>query len=139
MRQVVDASVVACWFFEEELTPAAETLLSGDDELLAPDLIHLEMTRLLALRMARGELDERTADRILTELRAVPFELVPARDLAAAALALASRTAIRVTDAFYLALALRAACPLVTADRILYDQLRVSPLAVHVRWVGALP
>jgi predicted nucleic acid-binding protein len=138
MRHVVDASVVAGWYFEEELTPSCERLLVGAGELLAPDLLHFEIARLLHSRVASGALDETSAERILAELRLVPFELTPAPELAAAALALARRATLSVADGFYVALALQAACPLVTGDRVLYDRLRASTLASHVIWVGDL-
>jgi predicted nucleic acid-binding protein len=138
MRHVVDASVVASWYFEEPLTAKAETLLEGPGELLAPDLLHLEIARLLFDRVARVEIGEATADRILAELRVVPFALTPALDLAPAALSLALRTNLPVTEGFYLALAIHAGCPFVTADRHLYDLLSSGPLAQHAVWVGDL-
>jgi|SRR5580693_1538673 predicted nucleic acid-binding protein len=139
MRYVVDASVVACWYFDEPLTAGAEALLEQPGDLLAPDLLHLEIARLLFERVARVEIGESTADRILAELRLVPFELTPALDLAPAALSLALRTHLPVTDGFYLALAIQAGCPFVTADRPLYDLLTSGPLAQHALWVGDVP
>ena len=40
--------------------------------------------------------------------------------------------------AIYAALAVKSGCPLVTADRKLYDILRGSNLADHVLWIGEL-
>ena len=40
---VIDASVVAAAFFQEEHAGAARTLLAGKHQLHAPDLIHAEV------------------------------------------------------------------------------------------------
>jgi predicted nucleic acid-binding protein len=138
MRYVVDASVIACWYFADELTAAAETLLARPDELLVPDLAAREIAELLAAHLRRGALTEAAADTILAELRRLPVEWIPTRELAPAALALAQHSELTVSDAFYVALAVQAGCRLVTADRVLFDQLHSSPLATHVVWVGGL-
>jgi predicted nucleic acid-binding protein len=138
MRHVVDASVVASWYFDEPLSAKAELLLEGPGELLAPDLLHLEIARLLFERVARAEIGEAAADRVLAELRLVPFQLTPALDLAPAALSLSLRANLPVTDGFYLALAIQAGCPFVTADRHLYELLTSGPLAQHALWAGDL-
>lgn len=135
-RCVVDASVAAKWYFPEDLTERADAVLEKAGEILAPDLLVLEVAQLAWKRARRGEIGEASADRIVAELRKVPFDLKPAADLISAALPLALNHGFTLTDAFYIALAVQADCPLVTADRRLYDALRAGPLTGHASWLG---
>ena len=137
-RCVIDAGVAAQWYFPERLTAHAESLLAGSCELLAPDLLYLEMAGLLARRVRLGEIDESGARAVLAELRQVPFEWTPLSALVPAALALALEADLPLTDGVYLTLAMQADCPLVTADRKLYDAVRAGRLARHVVWLGDL-
>jgi predicted nucleic acid-binding protein len=136
-RDVVDASVAAEWYFPEKHTEIAESLLEiAKIELVAPDLLPVEITALLHERVRRGEIDPGTAERILEALGKAPVDLKPAAGLAKQALTLMLREGLGLHDAFYLALAMQAGCPLVTADPRLPDLLRGGPLAQHVVWIG---
>jgi predicted nucleic acid-binding protein len=138
-RYVVDASVAAQWYFPEEHTEVAESLLEiAKIELVAPDLLHVEMAALVRERVRRGEIEPGTAERILEALRKAPVDLTSSSDLAQHALALMLREGIGLFDSFYLTLALQAGCPVVTADLRFLDLLRDGPLARHLLWIGDL-
>jgi predicted nucleic acid-binding protein len=138
-RYVVDASVAAQWYFPEEHSETAESLLEiAKIELLAPDLLQVEITALLCERVRRGEIDPSIAERILEALCKAPVEVKPASGLAQHALTLVLREGLGLHDAFYLALAMQAGCPLVTADPRLIELLRHGPLARHVVWIDDL-
>ena len=135
-RYVVDASVVAKWYFQEEHSDRADALLEQSNEILAPDILLVEVAALAWQRARRGEINEATADRIVAELRKVPLDLRPTAELVSAALPLALQKGITLFDGFYIALAVQSGCPLITADRHLYDALRTDPLAEHALWIG---
>jgi predicted nucleic acid-binding protein len=135
-RYVVDASVAARWYFPEPLAERADALLEQRSEILAPDILLVEIAQLAWKRARRGEISEPMADRIMAELRKVPFELKPTAELVTAALPLALHRGFTLTDAFYIALAVQSGCPLVTADPQLYDALRAGPLTGHALWLG---
>ena len=138
-RYVVDASVAALWYFPEDHTEVAESLLEiAKIELVAPDLLHVEMAFLVRERVRREEIDPATAERILEALRKAPIDLRSTSDLAQQALSLSLREGIGLHDAFYLTLAMQAGCPVVTADARLLDLLRSGPFAQHVLWIGDL-
>jgi predicted nucleic acid-binding protein len=137
-RYVVDASVAARWYFPEPLAGNADALLEQRSEILAPDILPVELAQLVWKRARQGEIDETMAHRIVSELRRVPLELKPTSDLVSAALPLALHHAVTLVDAFYIALAVQAGCRFVTADRWLYDALRSGPLAEHALWLGDL-
>jgi predicted nucleic acid-binding protein len=135
-RYVVDASVAAKWYFQEPLSERADALLEQRSEILAPDILLVEVAQLAWKRTRRGEIGEAGADRIMAELRKVPFDLKPTAELVSAALPLALHRGFTLTDAFYIALAVQAGCPVITADRRLHDALRAGPLAEHALWLG---
>jgi predicted nucleic acid-binding protein len=135
-RYVVDAGVAAKWYFPEPLSERADALLERGDEILAPDVLIVEVAQLAWQRAERGEISEAHADRIVAELRKVPFEFKPTAELVTAALPIALHRGFTLTEAFYIALAVQSGCPLVTADRRLYDALRAGPLAEHALWLG---
>ena len=135
-RYVVDASVAAKWYFQEEHSDRADALLGQSNELLAPGLLAVEIATLVWKRARRGEISEILADRIAAALRQVPLEIRPTAELVTAALPLALHRGITLPDAFYVALAVKSGCPLVTADRKLYDVLRGGPLTDHALWIG---
>lgn len=137
-RYVVDASVAAKWYFHEEHSERADALLERDDELLAPGLLVVEIATLVWKRARRGEITEVVADRIVAALRQAPLEIQPTAELVTAALPLALHGGLTLYDAFYTALAVQSGCPLVTADRKLYDVLRRGHLADHALWIGDL-
>jgi predicted nucleic acid-binding protein len=137
-RCVIDATVAAQWYFPERLTAHADALLAGSCDLLAPDLLYLEIAGLLARRVRLGEIDEHGARAVLAELRQVPFEWTPVSALVPAALTLALEADLTLSDGVYLTLAMQADCPLVTADRQLYDGARAGRLARHLVWLGDL-
>lgn len=137
-RYVVDASVAAKWYFQEEHSDRADLLLERDGEILAPGLLVVEIATLVWKRARRGEITETVADRIVAALRQVPLEIRPTAELVPAALPLALHGRLTLHDAFYAALAVKSGCPLVTADRKLYDLLRGGTLADHALWIGDL-
>jgi predicted nucleic acid-binding protein len=137
-RYVVDAGVAAKWYFPEPLSERADLLLERQTELLAPDILLVEIAQLAWKRARRGEIGETVADRIVAELRQVPFALKPTAELVTAALPFALHRGFTLTDAFYIALAVQSGCPVVTADRRLCDALRAGDLAAHVLWLGDL-
>jgi predicted nucleic acid-binding protein len=137
-RCVIDAGVAAQWYFPERLTAHADGLLAGSCELLAPDLLYLEIAGLLARRVRLGEIDEQGARAVLAELRQVPFEWTPVSALVPAALGLALSADLPLARSVYVALAMQADCSLVTADRKLYETARAGRLARHLVWLGDL-
>ena len=137
-RYVVDASVAAKWYFQEEHSERADALLEQDGELLAPGLLVVEIAALAWKRARRGEISEAAADRIVAALRQAPLEIRPTAELVTAALPLALQGELTLYDAFYVALAVKSDCPLVTADPKLYEVLRGGHLADHALWIGTL-
>lgn len=114
---VVDASVALKWLVDEEGSDAATALLDGP-ALLAPELINVEIANAL-WRMARvGRITPSdAADALALFLRLPLRRRVADRDLAGEALRLARLLDHPVYDCLYLAQAMDAGAPVVTADR----------------------
>ena len=121
MRTVVDASVVAKWYFPESGQPSAEALLQESiamrQELIAPDLLESEFANILWKKVRREECSDRTAFEILTLWETDRPSLVSSRLLVGRALDLALRFDHPVYDCLYVATAIEYESPLATADR----------------------
>ncbi|MGB7543912.1 MAG: type II toxin-antitoxin system VapC family toxin [Burkholderiales bacterium] len=129
---VVDASVVAKWFFPEPDTPHAVALLRPGTTLHAPDLLFSEIGNVLWKRLRRRELDRRRADAIVEELVSAPLMIVPVSSFMPAALRIANAFGRTFYDSAYVALAVEQKCRLVTADAKLLNALRNTELSRHI-------
>ena len=139
-RYVVDASVAAKWYFDEDHSVKAASLLADETyELLAPDFIHVEVAAVAWKRVVRGEIEPDAARDIRRELSVVPLELIAATDLLSEALDVALATRRTVYDSIYLAFAIQSGAPLLTGDRKLFEAIRAGDRAAHVAWIGDLP
>ena len=121
MRIVVDGSVAAKWYFPERGHEAASGILSGgitgEHELLAPDLIVPEFVNVLWKHVRRRECSRTAAEEILALWEVDRPSLVASSDLAPQAFRLAAALDHSIYDCLYLALALAIEARLVTADR----------------------
>ena len=117
MPFVLDASIPACWVFQDEEDPRADTAFSRmkSDEAVVPSLWWFEIRNILVVNERRKritELDTGVFLRDLARLR-IRIDREPAEDVV---LRLARTHRLSVYDASYLELALREAIPLATLD-----------------------
>lgn len=139
IRYVVDASVAIKWFVPEIHTSAALRLLNDEARLLAPDLLLPEFGNILWKRVRRGELAEKAARAVLQAFTAVPLRIHPSTLLLEGAFDIAQATGSTVYDSLYVALAAIEGCPLVTADRKLFDAQQRGPFGQSLLRVEDLP
>jgi len=135
---VVDASIVAKWFFPEEYSSESRRLLSRRRTLAAPDLIWSEVGDIAWKRVRRSELTAEEAAQLVADLIQMPLDVVPTQGLLAPALEVALATDRTAYDCMYLALAIHRKCRLVTADERFVNALASTPFAKHVRHVTRL-
>ncbi len=133
---VLDASVVAAAFFQEDHADRARRLLVGEHELHAPDLIYAELANVIWKRHNRGEIDPDEASRLLADFRSLPLRITPCGDLVEAAMELALRTGRSAYDCLYLALAVKTRSAMISADKRMVNALSGTPLAKHIAWIG---
>jgi predicted nucleic acid-binding protein len=114
-RYVVDASVVVK-LLVAEAGAAEASALYRDATLIAPDLLLPECANIIWKKQRRGELLTEEAHLAGEFLALTHIELHPATGLVAAATRLAVALDHPAYDCFYLALADREDCALVTAD-----------------------
>jgi predicted nucleic acid-binding protein len=128
---VVDASVAVQWVLDEPGTKRALALRRVDD-LIAPSLIAAEIANALWKAVRRGEVEGADALASMNTIL-IPFaELIPNEDLRLRALAIAIELDHPIYDCFYLALAERERCAMVTADKRLLAAVKKFK-AVEVR------
>lgn len=140
MSWVVDASVAAKWFFEEELTENARALIQAGEDLVAPDLLLLEVANVGWKRVLRETIPPEQAAALAEALPRILSLLVPSADILGRATELALSLRHPIYDCTYLAVAELRKAPLVTADRRLLEAASTSAWkgeAVHLSEIEA--
>jgi predicted nucleic acid-binding protein len=126
---VLDASVAVKAYFEEAGSDEATALLIGQERLLAPELIRIEVAAALCRRVRKGELAADEAKvrcgHWLARLKEGLFTLTSDQELLPDAIELASEIKLPLQDCLYLAAARRLDAELITADRTFQE--RASP------------
>jgi predicted nucleic acid-binding protein len=133
---VVDASVAIKWFAPEVLSPEAESLLDGGDDLSAPDLLLLECGNIIWKKVRLGELARADGDAAVAALRSGPIRLLDTTPLMERALQLAHAIQHPVYDCVYLASAEAVDAILVTADRRFFEQCWSSKMGGRIAWLA---
>lgn len=112
---VIDASVLVKWFVDEPRADRAAALRSG--ELIAPDVILIEVGNALWKLQRRGVLSGADYAEAVETLRAAPITLTPGQELLLPAARIAAELDHPLYDCLYVALAMREGFPLVTDDQ----------------------
>lgn len=137
MKYVLDASVALKWVLTEP--DSAIALSVRDDfrnqvhELLAPDILPVEVAHALTRAERRGLIKSPEATRLLADILSTPMPLHPYRPLLPRAVAISSTMKCGVYDCLYVALAEREGCEFLTAD----DRL-VKKLVIQFPFIVAL-
>ena len=127
MPFVLDASITACWAFDDEDHPIAALALERvrTDEARVPSLWWFEVRNTLIVSERRGRLTESDTATFLHGLARLRVT-VDRRPEEADVLALARRRGLTVYDAAYLELARREGAPLATLDTALATAARTE-------------
>ncbi|MDR2504171.1 MAG: type II toxin-antitoxin system VapC family toxin [Deltaproteobacteria bacterium] len=138
MSFVVDSSIALTWCFEDEATPAADSLLIRltNDGAYAPSLWPLEVLNALATAQRRGRITSEARQERLALLHELPIILdtETAEQAWTITNLLAERHGLTLYDAAYLELAQRLDLPLATLDA----DLRRAANAIGVPLLGSL-
>lgn len=120
MTIVVDASVAVKWFLPETGHAAARSILAGDEPLIAPALIRIEVAGAFFRRLKKGELSEedtRTAFQAWEHTLAIgTIRLIPDDELYDDAAHCAFTVKHDLPDCLYIALGKRLGASIITAD-----------------------
>ncbi len=99
---VVDASVAAKWFFEEQYADAAQEILDVNYQLHVPDFFRLEMDSIIAKRLRRGESNSTKASAFGMHSVCFHFNTIPQHALQTQPLNLPTKPTAASTIAFIL-------------------------------------
>ncbi len=138
---VLDASVAAKWMLPskgELLRPQAFRLLdaygAGELELIVPDIFWAECGDIVWKAVRQQRLNRTDAELAIDTMIDRHFPTVPSEKLLSDAVALALDFDRSVYDCLYVALAVQAKKPLITADERLANALAAR---FPVKWLGA--
>ena len=135
-RYVVDSCIGVKWFFNEAFTENANALLDGYPKLYAPDLFLLEISNVLCKRIRQKDLTIEKAEKIRDSLHLKStIEFHSFTELIDVAFRIASETGSSLYDCFYIALAIKQKCPLITSDKRLYKNISATPFGKHILWI----
>lgn len=117
MPFVLDASIAACWAFDDEDHPAAALALERvrEDDVLVPGIWWFEVRNMLIVNERRGRITEGDTAAFLRGLSRLGIAIDRSPD-EGVVLALARRHGLTVYDASYLELSLREGLALATLD-----------------------
>lgn len=133
---IVDASVAAKWFVEEEYGQAALSVLDERNQLYAPDFLLLEMDNIICKWTRRGVITPAEVTDLRGALYQYPIKYHSFRAYLDIAFFIANQSGQSVYDCLYVALATALNGRMITADRRLYDALKNGPYKKHIVWVG---
>ena len=136
MPFVLDASIAACWAFDDEDHPVGALALDRvrEDEAVVPAPWWFEVRNLLIVNERRGRITERDTAAFLRGLSRLGLVIDRSPD-EGVVLALARKHRLTVYDASYLELSLREGLPLATLDGDLVRAARAEGQVV----LGAVP
>ena len=123
---IVDASVSLKWLIEEELTAPAR-LLIGRSDLMAPDIIDLEVANALTRKVRERTLSPDDARRLRTAHARMPVLRLDWRPLQVEAFDLSLLLRTGLADCLYLAAAISADDAVVTSDKRFANAVRSNP------------
>jgi predicted nucleic acid-binding protein len=129
---VIDASVAVKWVLPEAGSERALALRNAPDHLIAPTQVMAEVANAIWKYAKRGDLS--SADAIAAvRMAAGPLaRLVPLNELIEPSLEMAVRFRHPVYDCFYLAVAMREAAPLITADATQFELARQARIEARM-------
>jgi len=124
---VVDSCVCVKWVIHEEDSEKAIDLLSSDFDLIAPDMVLMEVANALWKNVRRGLLTAERAQLRLGDLPGFFNRLLPISDFVAEALSLGLATDLPIYDCAYVVTSRRVGAKLITADAKLVAKLADTP------------
>ncbi len=133
---VIDASVMVKCAVTESGSSSARTIVTGDSNVTAPELILAECANALWKRVHRGLASREEISSALVTLLDIPTILLPLRDLTPAAMAISLELDHRIYDCYYVAAAIQNDCALATADAQLASLAARAGLASRVLFVS---
>ena len=117
MSVVLDASVITKLLVEEPGSAAVRELVATTPTLIAPELVLAEVGNALWRRVRLGGMQADAAAELFRAVPAIVTVLHALAPLSPRALAISLARNHPIYDCYYIALALREAVPLATADR----------------------
>lgn len=133
---IVDASVAAKWFIQEELSESALSILDNGHQIESPDFLLLEMDSIICKWIRSKSVTLAEGNKLRDSFRQYPIRYHPFVQFLDSAFAIAGETGQSVYDCLYVALAALLEGKMITADRKLFEVMRKGRFGKYLAWVG---
>lgn len=132
---VIDACVAIKWFLPEEGYEKAGKIFRSYNKMIAPDLFFIEFDAIVTKKVRQKLVDREDAYKISSEIRNIPFEIIPYSLISDTAFDLSSALSITQYDACYLSVAIEFNQKLYTADKRFFNGMQNTPFAHHMDYL----
>lgn len=139
MKIIVDANIAIKWVILENHSHTAYQLLAGDYEICAPDFLFVEVVNILWKKCRKKEIPQADVLEIFLLIQSSISQVLPVYPLISRIFALSQEIDHPAYDCVYLAAAEHHKTTLYTADRALYDKIKMSKYAHLIAWIEDLP
>ena len=136
---IIDASIAAKWFINEEYSDEALSLLQKGSQLHSPDFFLLEMDSIISKWVRRTSISNEEAFELRNALKQYPISYHPFTLLLDTAFSISLETGQSIYDCTYVCLAAALKGRMVTADGRLSEALKSSRYKDYILWIGDLP
>jgi predicted nucleic acid-binding protein len=133
MTLVLDASVAIKLYIAEADSDVALNVVASEEDFIGPDLLFVEVGQALLRHHRERRLSWLQLDIALVDLTRKVRSPVRDAVLLRRAVALAEALSHSLHDCFYVALAERIGCELLTADEVLAGKVWRSALSISIR------
>jgi len=128
---IADANIATYWFVETPLSSQAKAFLSRTD-LIAPNLVRLEMANALLKFLRAGEISAPQVAKAMNQMERTISEFVDDSVLLPRAIEISISANHKIYDCLYLALAVERREPLATADRRMANLAQKLNIETHL-------
>lgn len=136
IKYVVDTSVCIKQFISDPLSAKVQQLFfhlgNSNTQIYIPDLLYIESANTFWKYIRAGQLTANQAQANLSNLKALPLQVVSIAELMEEAVNIAIAYGISAYDASYVSLSHRVSAPLLTLDQKLVNTLVSAPYDVQL-------
>jgi predicted nucleic acid-binding protein len=131
----IDASIAGKWYFPEQHSEKASSILKTECHCGSPDLILAEFTSIVSKKIKLNQISLEDARIVLDKFFAFPLSIHETHLLIRPAFEISHALKLTIYDCLYVAHAIKTNSLLLTADSYLFKAIHASPFKDSIMWV----